>query len=353
MRSIALLSALLAIQIALLVPRFLASNDEAGARTISQPERGARLIDFTADQVSSITLRKKSGDELVIAREGTGFVLESLGGIPTRGSLAQDFLRDVLALRSERVVASTAANHAELEVSKDAPAGTVTLTGGEGQTLAVIYLGRATKGGELMRLEGSDRVHRVRGPLAAPLARSATAWVDNQLVTFDKLRAVSVAWFEGDTERFRFDRQRPEGNEEAFWTGPEAATPIDLDRLQGVIETLSNLRFETPVGLATLPEHGLKPAEQKIEVTLEDGEKVRLLVGAIVDQTAAEQEQRRFVKLQGKPTVAILHSRISQQLLNEPGHYRVEEEAPEAAAPTAPMPKPAPPNPDGATPKGP
>jgi hypothetical protein len=350
MRSIALLSILLAIQVALLVPRFLASKEDTGTRTVSQPTRGARLVNLSAEQVPSITLHPKGEDELVIAREGTGFVLASLGGIPTRGSLATDFLRDVLALRSERVVANTAANHAELEVAQDAPAGTVTLTGSDGQSLAVIYLGRATKGGELVRLEGSDRVHRVRGALASPLARPASAWIDNQLVTFDKLRVVSVAWFEGGTERFRFDRQRPEGSEEAAWTGPEAATPIDLNRLQGVIETLSNLRFETPVGLTTLPEHGLKPAEQTIEVTLEDGEKVKVLMGAIADPSAPPESHRRFVKLQGKPTVAILHPSVGQQLLHDPAHYRLEEKSPD---PAAPSPEPSPPTPDGAPPKGP
>jgi hypothetical protein len=202
-----------------------------------QPPRP--LLEVAAGEVDRIVVGGADGGEAVITREGDGWRLPALAGLPASGGKVSETLEKLAAAKTEWPVATTDSSHARFEVADEKFQRRLQLYHGDEQ-LAEFYLGTSP---------GLRKVHLRRA--------GETPVYDVDLSTYD-LPATDDGWLDksllalDDASRIAGPDYTLQESDQGTWnlTGG-AAAGLDDERARQLVSAFSTLRVQSVAGDVT------------------------------------------------------------------------------------------------------
>jgi hypothetical protein len=276
-RSQAILAAVLAVQVVLAIVTW--STD--GARLRGGVE-ARPLLDTATEDVLRITLvGEPAGDagaepeRLVLARQGSGWVVESAGSYPAKPERVDELVTKLASATVREPIATQAVSHDALNVGeRDYARRIIVETSAASET---IVMGDGPRSSAHVRLAGDDEVYSARGIAVWNVRTDARSYIEPLYVDVDRqnLTAVTVQNAHG-TLTFR--------SGDDGWSLAElpAASERDAAAIGALVNALSRLNIQAPVATELRPEYGLDDgAHVTLAWTAEDStEALSYVVGA-------------------------------------------------------------------------
>ncbi|MCC6166232.1 MAG: DUF4340 domain-containing protein [Caldilineaceae bacterium] len=209
------------------------------------------LPGVSADQVTR--LRIADADRSVeLERAGDGWVMAGTDGYPANTEKITTTLASLIGVTTDRLVATTPASHARLQVAPNAFARQVTLTTPDGDQ--AIYLGSSAGAGAThVRLDGNDATYLTSGLDVWQLDTAPSSWVN---ATYFSLPADEVVALTLQNANGTLTFVKDENGE---WTLQDRAP--DEQVLAANISTLvtraTGVNLTVPLGTADKPEYGM------------------------------------------------------------------------------------------------
>jgi hypothetical protein len=261
-----ILVAMLVIQISLGVYTFWPSTTVA--------EAGAPLLaDFSADNVTELTISDGEGNEISLAKNEAGWVLPQAGDFPADGEKIAPLLEKAAGVQSGRLVTETEGSQARLQVAADKFSRRLQITGQGGQT-DTLYLGSSAGAGAThVRVNDQPEVYLTDKITAFDANAQASAWIDPLYFTVPQTATTGLT-LENGNGTFEFVKSGE------AWTLADLS-PNEIVN-QGAITALLNqaqtVNMTEPVG--RLSEAGSAFDAPLATITLESGgQTYRLTVG--------------------------------------------------------------------------
>ena len=227
---------ILIIQVALGLYLFWPQSTTAG------PGRSL-LVDFSADDVVGLTI--SDGDnQLVLAKEGTGWVLPDKGDFPVNGETVMALLDKVQNVETGRLVTQTEGSHGRLQVAADTFNIRLDIARQDGSQDTLFLGSSAGAGANHVRANTQAEVY-LTGEIAAFDANPQPAtWIETLHFTTPQSTTVAIT-LENENGTFEFEKAGEN------WIMQDLADGETLD--PNAITTLLNqshsIRMTEPVGL--------------------------------------------------------------------------------------------------------
>lgn len=373
-RNILVLTALLAAQLAL-----------AAGISLTGPELGttrpdAPLLDVDTSAVDRVRIEGPDGAEVVLARDGDGWVLpETSGGFPAAEGNVERMLDTLGGLRRGFAVATSDEARSRFRVTENDFERRVTLFTGE-TALATLYIGTSAGANQThARPADEDGVYLVDfGAFDAP-AESGD-WQDETTLQIPREQIDSIAV--GDLTLSRVEPEAAAGEDgaasgESGQTGAQAPAPdaeIDADstaaeaelrwRLSGgapgesvneanadtLAMRIAQLRTGDVLGTEARDEYGLDEPVLELAVVGSDGERVEYTLGRRAeaeDYVLKSSARPEYFALGTTTAERLVDAASREQLVETPGED-AEEAGDGAAGAETPAPDGAPGTPDAA-----
>jgi hypothetical protein len=255
-----------------------ASDADAGARPT--------LPSIATSELSSMVITRPGAPALTLRKLGDAWQLTTPVTAKVDQSAVDTMVEKLGALAVTGVAATRKENHARLEV--DAEHAIHVVAQAKDKPVLDFYLGVSSSGGTMLRLEGEDQVLALKGSVRYAFDKDADA-VRNRTVTdlrIDELRALEVSSPKGS---YRFERapvaevEAGAPNARPFQQAP-GEKPIkgfSPDVVLSLASALTQLRasgFATPGD--SLESTGIATASTKATLTMQDGRRITLTLGA-------------------------------------------------------------------------
>lgn len=277
-RNLMLLAVVLVVQVAALVLTRLPGRVE-----VTQP----LLAGLTVEGAMHIKISDYAGQQVVLAREESGWVLPDVDDYPADDSRVTALLRHLASARRDRPVVRTESGARELRVVPDIFERRLQVQAGEIEHLLYIGTVDGTRAAHV-RVDGEDEVWRVAELASWQVSADLSSWADTFYL---RVEPDQVAAFELENAAGSFPFQRTEGG----WTGLDlhAGETLDQERVTAFVDRLSSLRMSMPLGTEPVPHYRLNPPAAVVHLTVRsdpDGDDetepaaervVQLIVGAV------------------------------------------------------------------------
>lgn len=316
-RSQAYLGALLAAQVVLAIVTW----SSGGVRLQGGAKAHRLLADVEAGDIVQLTLIGEPEDagraepaaesaaepeRLVLARRGEGWVVASAGDYPAKSERVDDLVDKLLAATVREPIATQAVSHDALDVGERDYARRVIIETAAGARTLV--LGNGPRSSAHVRFEGEDDVYSVRGLSVWNVRTDARSYIDPLYVDVDrqKLTAVTVRNARG-TLTFV--------NGSDGWDLAElpAGGERDAGKIGALINAVSRLNVQEPVGTGVEPDYGLSNGARVTLAWNEDDrtETLSYVVGAAAD------DRSYYAKADGNDYVVTILKYAAEQVLTK------------------------------------
>ena len=222
------------------------------------------VVPFPAEAIQKIQLESVStrarGSDLVLARDGEGWVIQSAYGFPANPEPIEAILEPLLALRIGRPITEQAALHSKLNVAEDNFTRRVTLHI-EGREPYEFLAGTATRERMNVRFPGEDAVYEAQGLGAWRMTDTITAYLPDRVLSVDPTKVTS---FQLTNERGSLDLTRTPDD---GWTLPDG--PVDTLATRRLLSAALALDVGRPTDPA-MPDPRVDPL-LTVRWSLEDG----------------------------------------------------------------------------------
>ncbi|MBN2528039.1 MAG: DUF4340 domain-containing protein [Deltaproteobacteria bacterium] len=287
-----ILIALLAAQAALALITWTAVKDAP------EVTRKSAFFDFKAKDVTKIEIIATQGEEIqpgiVMEKDGDNWVLASADKYPVKSEAVTELLDSLTAIEVDSPIATTAANHATLNVAKDAFDRKLVLTA-RGKDVTV-YLGRGGRGNAHVRKGEDKNVYEAIGLSVWNINSRVSNYVDTQYVLVDaeKANKVTVTNAKGamNIVKSGSDWDIPgavaaapaEADTDAAHAGTDSELPKELDKkgVKSFVEKFLDIKLVEVVGKKAEDSYGLKDGAKVVIEAEKDGKPhtVEITVGA-------------------------------------------------------------------------
>jgi hypothetical protein len=248
-------------------------------RPASEAQGGPLLADFSAAEVTALTIADGEGNQLTLAKSGDGWMLPDKGDFPVDGEKVTPFLEKLAAVQADRLVTQTEGSQARLQVADDDFNRRLELTLADGSTDELYVGSSAGAAATHVRAEGQPQVY-LTGELAAWDANpQVTAWVDTLYFTVPQTATTGLT-LANQNGTFEFTQ---EGD---TWTMADLAGGETLDQaaVTSLLSQASSVRLTDVLGAEEQTDYGLAEPLATLTLETEDGT-YTLQVGARDDTT--------------------------------------------------------------------
>lgn len=214
------------------------SNRQKPAETAASADAPPKILTLKQDDISKIELKKKGGDELVLAKDGSGkWQITAPKPLGVEQSTVSPMLSSLSALTSERLVEEKASDLGQYGLSD--PALTATVTEKNNKTHALL-LGDQTPAGNAVyaKLENDPRVFIIASYNKSSIDKSVNDLRDKRLLTVDadKISKVELIAKKEDIE---FGR-----NKDAWQIVKPKPLRADNGQVEELVRTLTDARMD-------------------------------------------------------------------------------------------------------------
>ena len=241
-----ILAAILVVQIALAVLIFWPREASVAA---GEP----LFAGLEADQVARLAIQGGDGQEIQLAKDGDGWVLDDAGDFPVNPGAVPELLEKIIALQTGRLVAETRASHERLEVADDAYAYRVELELEDG-TVHTLYLGSTPSYGAIhVRVEGQDPVYLASDLSSSDVMPQISNWIETSYFSVSQDQIVSLT-LENRNGTFEFEK----AGDEWMMAGLAEGETLDTAGVNALINRVSSIRMMRPLGTEPEESYGLQ-----------------------------------------------------------------------------------------------
>ncbi|HVX96413.1 MAG TPA: DUF4340 domain-containing protein [Polyangia bacterium] len=180
------------------------------------------------------------------------------------------------------LVTENKAKQAEFEVDDAKAIHVVAKSEKAGQTLADLYVGKASGNGTMVRLAGKDEVWQASGPLRSTFDKSAADWRDRSITTFPAADAEMITVKAKDGGVAILKKNGKGSNGEDQWqivTSVPKFDKVDNAAANALVSAMSAFKANDFAEGATPAQTGLDAPSSTVTVGLKGGKNVTVLVG--------------------------------------------------------------------------
>jgi hypothetical protein len=247
-----------------------------------------------ADQIVKLTITAADGKTAQLIKGDAGWVLADTEDFPVLSDKVTAVLTDVVGLKAERPVATTASSQKRLKVAADDYERRVEfeLSGGGQHRL---YLGTSPSyGATHVRADDEAEVY-LASLQSQDFGTEASSWIDRNFLTIaqDQVTALKLQNAQGT---FEFSKTG------TTWTmaGLAAGETLDSTKVQAILTRVSPLSMLRPLGKTEKPEYGLAQPLAVLEITTA-GKTYSVKVGALdpadTSYVVSSSESSYFVRV--------------------------------------------------------
>ena len=234
--------------------------------------------------VTGLTVTDDTGQTVTLAKQGDSWVAPAAGDYPADAAKITPVLDKLVAITTGRLVAQTAAGHAQLQVADDKFARKIELTTAEG--VRTVYLGSAAGGSSVhVRLGGQDNVYLASGPNTWEVAGDVASWVNP--VYFEASSAdVTGFTLVNRNGEFPFVKDA-QGN----WSLPGLAADETLNpnNVISLVDQATTVRMTKPVGKTVDAAYGMAEPSAVVTLRYKSGDVEKTTTLTIGAQDPADQ----------------------------------------------------------------
>lgn len=264
-----ILATLLALQIVLIAVIFWPQGTSVASGASLFPE-------VETDQIVRLTIGDTNGNQIQLAKTAGNWVLPESDDYPVQETKASELLDKIVALKANRLVTQTPASHKRLQVAEDDYQRRIDFELNDGATLRQaqdtayqLYLGTSPSFGAIhVRAGGKDEVYLARDLSASEAGVQATAWVDPVYFSVPQAQIAALT-VENANGQFTFEK-----DEAGTWTmkGLAADETLNESSVTSLVNRISSIRMQRPLGKTELDEYGLKEPSAVVTVQTRDGD---------------------------------------------------------------------------------
>lgn len=213
---------------------------------------GPLLPALSADQITGVTIEDNT-NRVDLAQVDGQWVLADRGNYPVTALAVSEFISDVLTIDTSRLVATSPASHARLQVSDADFVRRITLHTREGDG-QVIYLGTSPNAGTVhVRAGDGSNVYLADGALSGAARTDLAGWIDTTYVSLDPAAVQQVTITNG------FGSMELARGDDGAWSlaGLNAGETLDQAALQTLSSRIANISLTQPLGVQAAAEYGM------------------------------------------------------------------------------------------------
>lgn len=233
--------------------------------------------ELEVDQVARVTIVDDAGQEIVLANQTGDWVLPEAGDYACRPDKVSEFLDQLAALKTDRLVTQTASSHGRLQVAADAYARLVELEMTDGARHR-LYLGSSPNYSVIhARLAEQDEVYLVSGLAASDASALASAWIDTSYLSLVQDDVVAVL-LDNANGTLSLKKQ----GEAWSLEGLASDETLNEAAVSSLVSRVTSVRMLAPLGTELLDEYGIATPSAVIVIhtTGDQGKTITLHVGA-------------------------------------------------------------------------
>jgi hypothetical protein len=255
-----LLTGLLVVQLVVagivFVPRLLPSQ------TSSAPLLGA----VQATDIVSLAIQDMDNNSITLAKKDSTWAVPQFEDYSADSTKVVDFVTKLVGLKTDTLVATTAASYKRLQVADDAYVRKIDLQSTDGVT-HTLYVGSASGGGATnVRLAGQDNVYLARGLSSFEAATDVASWIDTAYLSVpqDKILSATIENAQG-----KFEFAKDAANQ---WTlkGLTADDKFNPDSVATLLARLGSINMLQPLSKEAKPEYGLDKPSATVTAVVSD-----------------------------------------------------------------------------------
>lgn len=266
-----ILIAILALQIALTVFVFWPQTPAQGAGDPLLP-------DFSANDVTALTISDSDGNQVALARRDDDWVLPEAGEYPVDGKKILPLLEKIAGVQTNRLVTQTEASHKRLKVAGDDFNRLLEMTLQNGRNYQ-FYLGSSAGAGAThVRVDDQPEVYLTGEVSSFEANAQASAWIDTLYYTLPQTATVAMT-LENENGVFSFIQ---DGDK---WTMQDLADDETLNEsaVTGLLNQAASVQMTAPIGKTEQPSFGFDQPLAVVTLQTQEGNETKtytLRVGA-------------------------------------------------------------------------
>lgn len=230
------------------------------AASTAEVEGGLLLKDIGVDNITSLTITDNEGEQIVLARKDSGWVLPKAEDYPVVESKITPILEKLANLKTNRMVTQTADSHKRLQVAADNFVRRLELTLNN-DTRHTLYLG-SSAGPQTshIRLDGQNKTYLTNDLTGWETSALASNWVDTLYFSVPPEELVSFTLQNANGE-FTFEKDAADN-----WTlvGLADDEEANAAAISGLVNRITSVRLTEPLGKEAKVSYGLDKPQATI-----------------------------------------------------------------------------------------
>jgi hypothetical protein len=276
--------------------------------------RELNLVQIDKEELTEIVVSGKN--KAILRKAGSTWTVENPDApgksFPVEKASIDRALDEFKKLEAGTFVSARKEKHEDLEVNAEKGL-SVKATGGN-KTLDIVLGRRGKRGGNFIRVSGTDEVFEGKGNLASMLAKDVNAWRKKKLLDHKVEDVKQLILSHSGNEKYTIAKSPDAEGAENTWTVSEGPTPpegfrLDSNKLNILIREWSNLRVSDFVDEAkSAEETGLGPNADKWTGELQNGKSITVSLGKDNDKN------QTYVQLVGEPQIYLVSTYYGKRL---------------------------------------
>ncbi len=264
-----ILTGLLVVQIVAAVLVFMPQK----TTTVSEPLFG----ELTVEQIETLMIEDNQGNSVQLERTTDGWILSNSDDYPANAETIEALLEKVVAIKTGRLIATSAESYKRLQVAEDDFARRVTFTTQDGEE-HVLYVGSlAGSGATHVRAANLKEVYLTDAVTSYDFISQVKGWINAVYVAIptEKMQRMTLENASGTLDFVNV------GVQEAEWVmdGLAEDEEFNPNNLTSMLTRLTNLQMYRPLGKTELPEYGFdEPLAVVTLKYLDDADETQTLV---------------------------------------------------------------------------
>jgi hypothetical protein len=221
-----------------------------------------------ADQIVALTISDANGQSVQLAKGPTGWGLPDAGGFPVEEPKVEELLRQIAALRADRLVTRTADSHKRLEVDDAEFERLIEFELADG-TRHKLYLGSSPSFNIIhVRADDEDEVYLSLGLATSDAGTTAVSWIDPIYLSMPQADIVAIS-LENKNGSLEFEK----GDDDAWiMVNLPAGETLLENNVSSLATRISSLRMTRPLGQEEDPAYGFDNPSAKVTAVTRDAE---------------------------------------------------------------------------------
>ena len=227
----------------------------------SKVEGGLLFADRTIEDLIEVRLVDFDGESMNLAKQGDDWAMSDADNFPVSIDKVNPLITKLLALKTDRIVATTDNSHTRLEVSPEIYKRKIDVVWSD-DTIDTLLLGNSAGTGAMhFRLISKDEVYLTSALTAWDANTTPSRYIDTQYFVVDKDNIDSIE-LNNKSGRFVLERN----NDKWLYDGIKEGEIFDQSSMDAFLVQVSSIRMATPLGKTFSDSYGLNNPQAELSV---------------------------------------------------------------------------------------